>query len=257
MGSPSSGTKLRVPAARNIVASFLAQARKTPLAMVTREFVIPELIEARRATSPAVSWVTLFAKAYGIAGREVRELRRSWVSYPRKHLYEHPTSECSVIVEREVDGEFAILPGRVSAPEDRNIADVDREVRSFRDLPVNDVPGWKKLLDAGRAPGWLRWFAFWTAIHWSGRKRSNLFGTFLISSLGNLGADTTLTVMPLTGYLTFGPIAADGRVTVGLLFDHRVMDGRHAARALQEMERAMNEEILEELKLGETANLLV
>jgi hypothetical protein len=237
-----------VPGVRRIVASFLAQARKTPLAMVTREFVVPDLMAARRATSPAVSWVALFAKAYGIAGRAVRELRRSWVSYPRTHLYEHPTSECSVIVEREVDGELAILPGRVSAPEERSLTAIDREVRSFRDLPVNEVPGWKKLLGIGRAPAFLRWFAFWTAIHWSGRKRSNLFGTFLISSLGNLGADTTLTVMPLTGYLTFGPITDDGRVTVGLLFDHRVMDGRHAARALQEMERAMTEEVVEEVR---------
>ena len=83
------------------------------------------------------------------------------------------------------------------------------------------------------------------------RRRCKRFGTFMISSLGNFGTQTVVPIMPLTGYLTFGPIAIDGRVTVGLTFDHRVMDGRHAARALQDMETLLNTDILAEIeKLG-------
>jgi pyruvate/2-oxoglutarate dehydrogenase complex dihydrolipoamide acyltransferase (E2) component len=41
--------------------------------------------------------------------------------------------------------------------------------------------------------------------------------------------------------LNYGPVAADGAVRVTLTFDHRVLDGGPAARALSELEAAMNE----------------
>ena len=54
--------------------------------------------------------------------------------------------------------------------------------------------------------------------------------------------------IPLTGYLTYGPISADGRVTVSLTFDHRVLDGRQAARALCDMEAFLNTVLVAELR---------
>jgi hypothetical protein len=59
--------------------------------------------------------------------------------------------------------------------------------------------------------------------------------------------------VPLTGYLTFGPISVEGSVTVALTFDHRVMDGRHAARALLDMEHVLNTVLVDELRSLGTA----
>jgi pyruvate/2-oxoglutarate dehydrogenase complex dihydrolipoamide acyltransferase (E2) component len=70
----------------------------------------------------------------------------------------------------------------------------------------------------------------------------------MISSLGNFGCETTVVPTPLTAYLTFGPIARDGKVAVGLNVDHRVMDGRDAARALEDVERILGTVILGELR---------
>ena len=43
---------------------------------------------------------------------------------------------------------------------------------------------------------------------------------------------------------------SDGDVAVCLTFDHRVMDGRHAARALEDMEAILNSTLVTELRLG-------
>ncbi|HKB04699.1 MAG TPA: hypothetical protein VKD90_20920, partial [Gemmataceae bacterium] len=65
---------------------------------------------------------------------------------------------------------------------------------------------------------------------------------------GQFGCDQTVVRMPLTGYLTFGPIGKDGKVMVGLTFDHRVMDARTAARSLEDMERFLNTALVAELR---------
>ena len=78
------------------------------------------------------------------------------------------------------------------------------------------------------------------------------FGTFAISSLGNYGAELLNPILPLTAYVTFGPISEAGEVNVRLIFDHRVMDGRHAARALVEMEKNLRGPLVEEM--GQSAS---
>ena len=90
----------------------------------------------------------------------------------------------------------------------------------------------------------------WSCLHWSGYRRSRRFGTFLVSSLGNFGCESLNPRIPLTGYLTYGPISPDGRVNVSLTFDHRVLDGRQAARALCDMEAFLNTVLVAELRNG-------
>ena len=52
---------------------------------------------------------------------------------------------------------------------------------------------------------------------------------------------------PLTTGLNYGVVSADGSVDVRLTYDHRVLDGGTAARALADMEAVMNGPILAEL----------
>ena len=53
---------------------------------------------------------------------------------------------------------------------------------------------------------------------------------------------------PITTVLNYGVIADDGSVNVRIIYDHRVFDGATVARALAEMERVLNCEILAELR---------
>ena len=105
----------------------------------------------------------------------------------------------------------------------------------------------RQLARLGRLPGFVRRFAFWSTLYLSGFKKSKRFGTFMVSSLGNLGAEQMHPLTPLTTYLSFGPIAADGTVTVLIVYDHRVLDGRTIARALRLLETLLNGPILAEL----------
>ncbi len=73
-------------------------------------------------------------------------------------------------------------------------------------------------------------------------------GTFVISSLGSFGVEQMHPLSPLTTYFTFGPIDPDSAVTLKVVYDHRVMDGRCVARVLMRMEEVLNDEIFTEVR---------
>ena len=84
----------------------------------------------------------------------------------------------------------------------------------------------------------------------SGYKRCKRFGTFGLSSYGNLGAENLHPISPLTTTLTYGPIdPATGQVVVKLIYDHRVLDGAYIARRLRDIEEALNGPIRNELRI--------
>ena len=242
------GQSLPVPIGRRVAAEFLRQSRNVPLVTIRREFSVPGLATVRAATTPRVSWVALFAKAYGLAARRHAALRRSWTTFPVNRLYQHPESNAVVLVEREWHGEDVVLGGKIRGPENTPLTDINRHLARFTAAPVWTVSDFRQTLRLGRYPGLLRRFLMWSSLHWSGYTRSKRFGTFLVSSLGNFGCDAVEVKVPLTGYLTYGPISPDGRVAVHLTFDHRVLDGRQAARALCDMESFLNTAVLAELR---------
>jgi len=86
----------------------------------------------------------------------------------------------------------------------------------------------------------------------SGYKRCKRFGTFGLSSYGNLGAENLHPISPLTTTLTYGPIdPATGQVVVKLIYDHRVLDGAYIARRLHDIEDALRGPIRDELGIDQ------
>ena len=63
----------------------------------------------------------------------------------------------------------------------------------------------------------------------------------------SLGAESLHPLSPLTSTINYGVIDENGRVTVRIVYDHRVMDGSTVARALIRLEEILNGEILREL----------
>ena len=73
---------------------------------------LPALVAARKLGASRLSWVAIFAKAYALVAERNTHLRRNWLSFPWGRIYEHPVSECAVLVEREWQGEEAVLAAK-------------------------------------------------------------------------------------------------------------------------------------------------
>lgn len=246
MNDPGKGRWLSLSPARKMVLEILHHGRKVPGLPLSKVMRVGELAAARQAGA-GVSWTAIFMKAYSLVAQRHRELRQAYIPYPWPRLYEHPFSECALLLERELDGEQIVLGAKLRAPEFQTLAALDETMRTFREAPIRDVGYFRQWLRLGRLPGFVRRFAFWHTLNLLGQKRAKRLGTFAISSLGNLGVEQHHPISPLTTYLTFGPISRDGDVNVKLIYDHRVMDGRCVARCLCDLEETLNTRILDEL----------
>ena len=239
------GKRIAVSPARAMALELLHHARKAPTLPVAKTINVAALVKPRK--DAGVSWTALFLKAYSLTAREHPELRRAFIPYPTKHFYEHPESSAAILVERQLQDENVVLGGRLRAPDQRSLQDIDAVLRGFRDDPVWNVNYFRQTLRLGRLPAFVRRFVFWHSLYLSGAWRAKRFGTFMISSLGNLGVEQFHPLTFLTTYVTYGPISDEGDVTVKIIYDHRVLDGRTAARALGTLEETMNGPMLAEL----------
>ncbi|MFO0863905.1 MAG: 2-oxo acid dehydrogenase subunit E2 [Gemmataceae bacterium] len=225
---------------------LMHHAMKVPSLPLARDTDVSALLEVRRKAG--VSWTSVFMKAYGIVGRSMPELRRSYVRWPWPHFYEHPNSECALLIERDYEGESVVLGSKIRGPENGTLRVIDEAIDRYRNKPVEEVTSFRQILRLGRLPGFLRRFVMWQTLNTSGYQKSKRLGTFAISSLGNFGVEQMHPLCPLTTYLTFGPISERGIVNVKIIYDHRVMDGRTVARVLIELERTLQTTLLAELE---------
>lgn len=247
MVEPRKGIRVALSPARKMACELLRHAKKVPSLPLKTTMNLSALAAARAAHPDRPSWIGLFLKAYAHVARQMPELRRCFIPWPRPHLYEHPNSECAVLVEREWLGEKAVLAAKIRCPEEQPLTAIDQHLHTFANSPMEAVSDLRQLTRLARLPALLLRFVFWSTLYLSGFKKSKRFGTFMVSSLGNLGAEQIHPLTPLTTYLSFGPIAADGTVTVLIVYDHRVLDGRTIARALRVLETTLNGPIMAEL----------
>jgi pyruvate/2-oxoglutarate dehydrogenase complex dihydrolipoamide acyltransferase (E2) component len=248
MPNSRKGVRVALSPARRIVVELMHHARKVPSLPLKRTINIAALVQARQRCEMRPSWIALFLKAYALVALHRPELRRAYVGWPTPSLYEHPFSICSVLVEREWYGEKIVLGAKIRAPDEQPVSAIDEHLHRLATAPLEDISEFRQLLNLGRVPGLLRRFVFWNSLHLSGFKKCKRFGTFMVSSLGNLGVEQCHPLTPLTTYLSFGPISDAGDVTVLLVYDHRVMDGRTVGQALVDVEAALNGPILAELQ---------
>jgi hypothetical protein len=246
MSESRQGRCFALSPARKMVMEVLHHGRKVPTLPLSKEVRVSSLIEARKAGA-FVSWSAIFMKAYGLVALQHPELRRAYIPYPWPHLYEHPCSECALLLEREHQGESIVLGAKLRWPERQTLSALDGHLQRFREAPIEEICDFRQWLRLGRLPGVVRRFLFWSTLNWSGFKRAKRLGTFAISSLGNLGVEQHHPISPLTTYFTFGPISPAGTVNVKIIYDHRVMDGRTVARCLNDLQIVLETHLLEEL----------
>lgn len=246
------GRTFRLPPARALAVDVATLAEKVPTFPVERWFDLTALSEARSNASTRISWVTLFVKTYGLASREIPQLRTHYAKYPLPRFYENPHSVVTVSINRMHDGCDRLFWGRFHQPEEMKLAELQRQLDQYCHGDVSKI--FKRQLLAARMPTWLRRAGWWWRLNWQPRQRPRRLGTASMSVLAGKGVYNRLHPCILTSTLSYGPITPDGRMWVTLQCDHRTLDGMAAADALNQLEVALNGEVLRELRSLQNEN---
>ena len=241
------GRWIRMSATRRFTNDLLAISHGIPTVPVQRVMHVAPLVEARAAVPNRPCWPAIFLKAYARVSDRTPELRRAYVGLPWPHLREYPKACVSIAVEREIDGELGILYGKITAPAERSLLEVHARVRRYAEAPLSDVKAFRSVFRLAYVPRFLRRLGLWLALNTPGM-RPKFCGTFGLTVYSALGAESLHPIAPVTTTLTYGVIDADGRVSVRLIYDHRVLDGSTVARALGQLEAELNGAILQEMR---------
>lgn len=245
--TPKSHGNFSLSLPRRWIGDLLHFARQVPSIPVQRRVDVSELMKARLRIEPRPGWVVIFARAFALTAHEFPELRRSYLAWPWGRLYQHRDSHASIAIERTYDDEPAVFFAQVRDLAQVPLADADRKLRQLKTAPFVEVKNFRWLIRLSRLWRPLRRLVWNICLNVSGHVRERRFGTFGVSTYSSLGAESLHPISPLTTLLTYGPISSRGRVSVRLIYDHRVLDGSTVARALARMEAILNGPILEEL----------
>jgi len=245
---------LSVP--RRLIVDLLHFAGRVPSIPLSRMMDVSALLAARRMHPERPSWSVIFMKAYARVATDHPPLRRALLEYPWQRIYEHPQTNCSLAIERTFDGEEGVFFGMFRAPEGQTIGELQRSLVEFKKLPLEEIGFFRRMIRISRFPTPIRRFLWAVSLYVSGRARAKRFGTFGVTTLGGSGVEQVHPLSPLTTTLTFGPIDASGKVTVKIIYDHRVLDGAYVARRLVDLEATLNGVILDELHRGEVIEVL-
>ncbi|MSU79530.1 MAG: hypothetical protein EXS16_15740 [Gemmataceae bacterium] len=233
---------------RRVICDLMDASMNVPLVRIQKTINVQELITARKEAQPRPSWCSIFTKAYGKVVASQPELRRAYLGFPWARLFEFEKNVADIAVEARVLNETAVIMVPVNRPETRTLLGIDQKIAEGRDNPLENVPRCGRALAVARFPRFMRRWIWWLTLNMSGNSRSKVFGTFGVTSVGNLGVDSLSPLTPTTTLLHYGAIDPNGDIVLRLTFDHRVMDGTTPSLALCEMERLLKTEILEELR---------
>ena len=248
------GRRVPLSLPRRFINDLVHFARQVPLSTAQRTMQLAPLADARADAEPRPGWCALFTRAYGLVAIRRPELRRAYLPLPWPHLYEHPYSIASVAVERDYGPEKAVFFGHVRSPESQSLAAVEGHLRRYKEAAVEDVALFRRILYTSRLPRPLRRLLWRVGLYTSGHRRARYLGTFGISTTAALGSWAVDLLTPITTALNYGVLAPDGSLEVRLTYDHRVLDGGTAARALAELEGVLNGELFDEVcRLGPRA----
>jgi len=245
--SRANGRTIPLSVGRRVICDFLRAGMSVPTVSVHKDLSLAELADARRCAAHRPSWTSIFTKAYAIVVAERPELRQALLTFPYERLFEYDIAAADVVVEAPWGDERILTHARIRQPERLSLLEIDRLLSAIRADPM----GGKRMRNAvalARLPRVLRWLGWWYLLNVSACRRGRYLGTFGVSSVGNLGADTLNPVSPWPTLLHHGAVRADGAVSVRLAFDHRVLDAAELARAIGDLEQVLHLELTKELQ---------
>jgi len=232
---------------RRTVIDLLHFASAIPTVPVQRLMSLQPVVSARAACGDRPRWTAIFVKAYALAAREFPELRRAYIKLPWPTLYEYPLSNASIIIERDYQGELGLFSILIKDPAARPLRDIGEILHHAATAPIDAIKDFQRSMRFAALPRPLRRLLWWVGLNF-GRQRSNFFGTFAVSVYSGLNAESLHPLTPLTTTLNYGVIDGEGKVTVRVIYDHRVVNGATVARALARLEEILNTSLVEEIR---------
>lgn len=239
------GRYFRLSLPRRWIGDLLYFARQVPSVPVERVMDVRDVQATRQYLG--ISWPALFLKAFALAAKQHPELRQAFLRYPWARGYEHPLSVASVAIERKYLGETAVFFGQIVRPEEQSLEAIDEYLKDYKHEPIESFGIFRRLIRVSKLPLLVRRFLWWCSLNWSGEKRAKRLGTFGMSVYSSLGASSLHPLSPLSFLLNYGVLDDRGRITVRLVYDHRIVDGAVVARALATMESMLTGPLLDEL----------
>lgn len=218
-----------------------------PTVPVQRVMNLAPLVAARARLDDRPPWVAIFVKAYALLSDEMPILRRAYVKLPTPRLYEYPVSTASIVIERDLGDEMAILTYLLRDPSKLSVGEIAAQIRHAKTAPLMEIRSFRRMMELARWPTPLRRLIWWMGLN-IGRQRGNYFGSFGFTVYSGLGAESLHPLSPLTATLNYGVIGEDGKVTVRMIYDHRVLDGSDVARALVRLEEKLTGPLVAELE---------
>lgn len=248
----------RLDAQRMLVADIVRLSRRVPIFPVDRVMQLGEVERLRRTAATRIGWAAIFMKAYALVARD-RPALRSWhvprlLRRPRwatspvsvaSLALSRPQPDETAAADRALDPE-AIYWARIRAPDTLPLPLLQAEITRFATDPIDEV--FKRQLELAMVPRFLRRIVLRWNLRSTSSKRPLRIGTFSLSTLAGEGCSNRMHPTFLTTSLSYSPLDDDGRMTVTLLADHRLLDGVPVARALAALEQTLTGEIAAELR---------
>jgi hypothetical protein len=208
---------------------------------------VSAVAEARRKNQPLIGWSAILVKAIGLTSLQWPELRRAYIPFPWPHLYEHPYSVVSIVLDREWRGEHAVFFDQIQGPERKSLREIDMILHGMKHARIESLGGYRRLIRITRFPLPLRRLLWRIVLYTSGRLKARYFGTFSLNPLVSRRGRTTQSATPVTMSFEYGPLQQNGEMPVQIFIDHRVMDGASVHRLCADLQAVLNREIISEL----------
>ena len=240
------GRSIPLTPARRAVADLMRLTIGIPLAAVLCRIDVSRTAAARRAAATPIPWTAIFIKAYALVAAEFPELRRAFLKFPRPHLYEYPASAAALTVEREYRGEMRVFAILIKDPASLRLTDIAKTIEHGQKSPIEDIKAFHRLDRIIHYPRFLQRIIWWIGYNF-GRLRANHFGTYGITSISSLGAESSYFPTPLSTTVNYGLMREGGEMDIHMMIDHRLIDGSVAARALLRLGEILSGPIVEEL----------
>lgn len=241
------GKKIPLSLPRRFVGDILHFARRIPSVPMQRRMRLADVIDARSQHPQRLSWCAIFMKAWCLVAAQRPELRRTYITFPYGYIYEHPINVASFSLERTHNGEEGVFMARIPQPEHISLRVLDQMVRAHKQAPLEEIESYRQGLWLSGLPRPVRRLLWWIALETNGTYKAHYFGTFAMSVVASLGAAGLHLLSPMSMTLNYGTFEPDGSLDFRLTYDHRVIDGATAARALAAVEETLHQLIREEL----------
>jgi hypothetical protein len=208
---------------------------------------IAPVVAARAAAGgPPVGWTAVWLKTMALVGARRTELRSAYLPFPWARLYVHPQTVCTVVVERTWQGASALFFEQFANTEKVPLDELDLALRRLRQVPVESVGSFRRVIRFARPPVLVRRLIWSLALNWSGRIRAKYFGLCGLNPFPT-GGSIVQTAMPTGFTLYFGLVEPNGDAQIQTFYDHRLMDGVELFRIVRDLEATINRDIVAEL----------